>query len=153
MSITSIVKRRNRLAECAEARWNFSFLSLKVAFLFSLCCYFHLFSMFCACWHLSQVWCLFILAIILNRRQEEIARKWPPGLVLMPEAERQAALSSLQKGILAFSLFLASWWVGVVQFCILKSQFVVLDLSCQRSIKPSIQAAVFSTGGGDTKSC
>ncbi|KAH8970180.1 hypothetical protein BDL97_02G074700 [Sphagnum fallax] len=45
-----IVKRRNRLAECAEAR-----------------------------------------------RQEEIARKWPPGLVLMPEAERQAALSSLQK--------------------------------------------------------
>jgi hypothetical protein len=109
--------------------------------------------MFCACWHLSQVWCLFILAIILNRRQEEIARKWPPGLVLMPEAERQAALSSLQKGILAFNLFLAWWWVGVVQLCTLKSQFVVLDLSCQRSIKPSIQASVFSTGGGDTKSC
>jgi hypothetical protein len=45
--------------------------------------------------------------LILNRRQEEIIRKWPPGLVLMPEAEQQAALSSLQKGILAFNLFLA----------------------------------------------
>lgn len=153
MSITSIVKRRNRLAECAEARWNFSFLSLKVAFLFCLCCISIYFPSFVLADIFLKSDAYSSWQLILNRRQEEITRKWPPGLVLMPEAEQQAALSSLQKGILAFNLFLAWWWVGVVQLCTLKSQCVVLDLSCQRSIKPSIQASVFSTGGGDTKSC